>query len=496
MNCQILKCILVFCLVLPLSFSAAGRETVLDGVEYVEKELVREVPAVPPLCDELNLQGRKVDIGGCELYVETEGEGLPLVLLHGGPGSTHHDFHPSFSRAARWAKVIYYDQRGCGRSDYEPGDGYSLNQAVNDLDALRAALGFEKWVVLGHSYGGLLAQAYAVKHPDRLLGLVLVGSSTTGHDINTGRNRQYDFITKAEAARIQQVRNADLDPEVFIFNLHLNGDWKRQNFFRPTREDLARLARYGWKHDDRFRPQILPTLNSVFLDDKFDEWPVPTLIVEGKYDLTWGKEKAANFAECFPEADVLEICNAGHSSFEDAPEKFFGELEGFVTTAAAPPAGAITKWKQAVKEKARAAQSDPAYLLRTLGYGRKSNQKIAKAFSADWLDRFKDPGQCLRVGFALYDAARYDEALAAFKKMAELAAGDTTDLAIARIWQGHMLDLLGKRNDAIDAYQKVAAMNVSGNFRHDQFGIAYSPSAYAKMRIKEPFTRVENKYED
>ena len=73
--------------------------------------------------------------------------------------------------------MITYDQRGTGISDYVKGEGYSLPQAAADLDNLRLALGIKKWVVLGHSYGGLLAQYYATKYPENFAGLVLVGSS-------------------------------------------------------------------------------------------------------------------------------------------------------------------------------------------------------------------------------------------------------------------------------------------------------------------------------
>jgi hypothetical protein len=97
----------------------------------------------------MNIPKEKVSIGDCNLYCEQEGQGTPVVLLHGGPGATHHEFHPWFSQTKDFARVIYYDQRGCGLSDYRPGKGYSVNQAVEDLDRLRQALGIEQWVVLG-----------------------------------------------------------------------------------------------------------------------------------------------------------------------------------------------------------------------------------------------------------------------------------------------------------------------------------------------------------
>jgi len=146
--------------------SNEGRETVLDRTVYIEDSLVTELPQVEKWCDRLSLKKNLVNVGDCELYVEEEGKGIPIVLLHGGPGSTHHNFHPYFSHAKKFARIIYYDQRGCGISDYERGDRYTIDQAVQDLESLRKYLNINQWIVLGHSYGGLLAQYYATQHPE------------------------------------------------------------------------------------------------------------------------------------------------------------------------------------------------------------------------------------------------------------------------------------------------------------------------------------------
>lgn len=75
------------------------RETVLDRKVHIEKDLILDVPRVSRWCDRLDLKKSRVNVGNCELYVEEEGKGLPVVLIHGGPGATHHYFHPNLSRA-------------------------------------------------------------------------------------------------------------------------------------------------------------------------------------------------------------------------------------------------------------------------------------------------------------------------------------------------------------------------------------------------------------
>lgn len=161
----------------PKSALDESSETIFDRIVHIEPELHTELPEVFRWCDRLDLIKRHINVGDCELYVEEEGKGVPLVLINGGPGGTHHYFHPWFSRAKEYARVIYYDQRGCGLSDYEPGEnGYSVRQAVDDLEALREALNIEKWVLLGYSYGGFLAQYYTIHYPENVSGLVPHGS--------------------------------------------------------------------------------------------------------------------------------------------------------------------------------------------------------------------------------------------------------------------------------------------------------------------------------
>ena len=109
------------------------------------------------------------------------------------------------ARAAAFARIVYYDQRGCGISDYRPGKGYSVAQAVEDLENLRRTLKIEKWTVLGHSYGGYLAQRYAMAHPENVAGLIVL----TGEPGLPGKysgTRQYDYISPEERRKMQEIR--------------------------------------------------------------------------------------------------------------------------------------------------------------------------------------------------------------------------------------------------------------------------------------------------
>ncbi|HSP80578.1 MAG TPA: alpha/beta hydrolase, partial [Myxococcaceae bacterium] len=118
-------------------------------------------------------------LNGVRLYYRVAGqppeEKAPVLFLHGGPGYNSYSFSRLMgTRLERVRRMVYLDQRGCGRSE-RPWDGqYSLEVLVADLEALRQELGVERWVLLGHSFGGTLALEYAARHPQRVAGVVFV----------------------------------------------------------------------------------------------------------------------------------------------------------------------------------------------------------------------------------------------------------------------------------------------------------------------------------
>ncbi|HUT32902.1 MAG TPA: alpha/beta fold hydrolase [Planctomycetota bacterium] len=469
------------------------RETVLDRRVHTENKVL-EIPYAPPLCDTLKLEKRRVNVGDCELYCELEGQGPALVVIHGGPGATHHCFHPHFSQAARFAKVVYYDQRGCGASGYVKGQGYTVEQAVEDLDKLRAALGFDKWVVLGHSYGGIVAQCYVVEHPERVAGLLLVGAATDALHLSLQPTRQYDCLSDAERKRISDIHRAQgLTLAQRVYNAHLNGDWKRQSFYRPTNEELARGALYEWKHDEAFRRSICRQLSGeIDLRGAFENCPIPVLLLEGQWDLTWNTDKPRKLQACFPGSRLVMFERSGHSPFGDEPERFFRAVEEFM---AHPPKLDLARWKAHLAAWKASRENSPDRIVRTCGWGRKSSERLAARYAATWLNQL-DPGLLLKTGFALYDVKRYEDALAVFRKMLEKADEDKPSQAVAMIWQGHVLDLLNRREEAVQCYRRAATAG-QGAWSFDQYGLRIgSVAAYVEKRLQQPFARLENRGDD
>jgi len=322
------------------------RETVLNAKPHLEDSIIYKLPDVPRLCEALNAEKQYVDIGDCRLYCEIEGRGTPLVLIHGGPGGTHHYFHPWLSAASQNFSVIYYDQRGCGLSDYKPGAGYSFEQTVNDLEKLRKALSIDKWIVLGHSYGGAIAQFYTIKYPEAVSGMILVGAVPMLRNPEIDALKLTPFYSEMETERFGELMAMAIAGKLtlpqFYFNKDLNGGWKRQNFHKPERERMAQAALYDIVYD----PAYSSDFKLYDFKGAFDNCPIPTLICEGKYDSVWSEKKIPLLRENHPNARFKLFRESSHDIYSDEPELFTNTITKWAKTLKPVNAEQIAVWQK------------------------------------------------------------------------------------------------------------------------------------------------------
>jgi tetratricopeptide (TPR) repeat protein len=360
--------------------------------------------------------------------------------------------------------------------------------------------------VVGFSYGGFLAQYYTTHHPEYVAGLVLVGASP-GIRADVGRSRQQDFISAEEREKKQQIlaglrevaQSRDWSPAeiqtLMVYNNFLNGDWKRQHYYKPTPDQMAQIALYEWIQDDNFNSAVGQSMGGIDFTGAFDASPIPTLILEGEWDLTWGPEKKEALAGNHPNGKLVTFEKAGHSIFNEDPDGFFSTLHEFIQALAPPDEDALAAYQAGLvglrEGWATARSSRP----NTTDWGFAASQAIAESFGPDWAETFESPMEYLRLGFALYDMERYEEALRVFMVFQAWGEeeGEETLAGLASIWQGHMFDLLGRRREAIESYQRVADMDLDDTWSHGQYGMRYSLSPYARERLEAPFQRIENR---
>lgn len=274
----------------------------------------------------------------CDLYYEESGSGIPLIVVHGGPGLDQEYLKPQLLHLAANYRLIFYDQRGSGKSLKTPIDEkhIHIDQFVEDLEALRKSLGLEKFIIMGHSWGGLLAMQYASAHQDHLLGLILVNS------VSADYKGQKAFMDEFEV-RAKNIRN-DLEPLFTYENFKELNAAQISNLYQKAFsiyfydakkvEELnlncnVTSAQSGYK----IRKEMMKTsyLNpSINLFPKLKTLDIPTFILHGKQDIVpaWTAEE---IKEAIPHAEIVILDHCGHFSYIEKPSQFFTELNKFLS---------------------------------------------------------------------------------------------------------------------------------------------------------------------
>ena len=169
---------------------------------------------IPPVEEKpIHPLGKYVTVNGSKLWVEIEGEGEPLLLIAGGPES-HTCYHPHFSQLAEKYQVIYFDAYGRGKSDRaQSPEEYTFRRDMEEIEELRKGLGITQWHILGHSYGGLVAQAYALEYPNSVNKLILANTlfsaemwQANNDNYNHEIRNQYPEVWE----KVQEIRNRGL----------------------------------------------------------------------------------------------------------------------------------------------------------------------------------------------------------------------------------------------------------------------------------------------
>ncbi len=281
-----------------------------------------------------------LDLDGVNtMYYEQSGNphGLPVVFLHGGPGSGSSAVHRQFFDPAVY-RIVIFDQRGAGRST--PHGSLHDNTTphlIADMERLRELLGIEKWIVFGGSWGSTLALAYAEHHPARCLALVLRG-------IFLCRKSEIDwflyglrqifpepwrsfagYLPESERGNILEAYHRllnDPDPAVHMPACRAWSVYEGScSTLLPNPEvvasfgsdrvalGLARIEAHYFRHDI-FLPE------NFILDKLHRIRHIPAVIVQGRYDVVCPIVSADDLHEAWPEAEYHIVPDAGHSAFE------------------------------------------------------------------------------------------------------------------------------------------------------------------------------------
>jgi proline iminopeptidase len=281
----------------------------------------------------------KAGIRDTEIFFDIEGVGLAVdgahlrerpvaFIIHGGPGGDHSSFKPILSPLAERMQLVYFDHRGQGRSGRGDPARYTLDENVEDMEALRRHLGLGPVVSIGTSYGGMVAQAHAARYPAGVSHLILVVTAAHG-----------GFIAKAKAF----VAERGTAEQRRVCEPLWTGAFKDEAQLREFYAVMGPL--YSRRHDPaggslatRRTIYNVEALNRAFggFLKEFDLRPelpritAPTLVLAGRHDWICPPEFSEEIARLIPGAELRIFEESSHSIRADEPQAFMDTIKGFV----------------------------------------------------------------------------------------------------------------------------------------------------------------------
>lgn len=323
-------CMRIRCLAIALAFAAT---------------IAAAQPAPSPIYP---VQEGFVDANGVLIYYTEFGKGEPLVVLHGGPGADHTYFLPWLLPLARTHRLIFIDERGSGRSErVEDVHQYTVEADVEDIEAVRVALHLGKIDLLGHSCGGVLAQAYALKYQQNLRHLILNSTFASTREMNEVLAREKAQMPPEKLARLNELEKAGLFGKgalwehgrypaeyatlawgdgyfPFLYGARPDSAYDPSTGNAPTNWELYREM---WGSDGEFI--IDGNLKSVEYLDRLPTIHVPTLILVGDHDECdpiMSKEMHQKIAS----SQLVILPNSGHMNFVDQPSLWHKAVGDFL----------------------------------------------------------------------------------------------------------------------------------------------------------------------
>ncbi|NEP03196.1 MAG: alpha/beta fold hydrolase [Symploca sp. SIO2E9] len=281
----------------------------------------------------------RAKIRDTEIYFDVEGSSLVVegnsirekpvaFIIHGGPGADHTSYKPTFSALSSKMQLVYFDHRGQGRSARGPKETYTLDNNVEDMEALRQYLGLDKIVVIGTSYGGMVALYYAVRYPQNVSHLIAIATAASSRFMQRGKE-----ILAQRGTEQQQAMASRL----------WEGNFENEQQLREYFEVMGPM--YSLTYDPEsnskawekliFSPDAINVAFRGFLRtydilDKLHKITAPTLVIGGRHDWICAPEFSEEIAQAIPNADLRIFENSGHLIRADEPEALLDAIAGFL----------------------------------------------------------------------------------------------------------------------------------------------------------------------
>jgi proline iminopeptidase len=264
------------------------------------------------------------ELNGTTLWYDVVGTGPLGLVLHGGLGLDHTLYQATLTPLEQRLRLAYVDHRGNGRSGRPPLETITIEQLADDAALLVRHLGDERVVVIGHSYGGFVAQELALRHPELTTALILV--DTTPGQLGATEDRDDEqgpppppavaaLMTTLPSTNEEMVEGVR---QLMPHYLHRRDPSELDSILDATVFDAAAMARgfevlAGWSSVDRLSSIVAPTLVLAGRHDVFTSWP-----------------QARRIASRLPGAELVIFEDSGHMPWLDEPDRFFEVVDGWL----------------------------------------------------------------------------------------------------------------------------------------------------------------------
>ena len=273
------------------------------------------------------------------IFYKTIGEGTPCIVLAGGPGCSHEYLFEPLEALSKHVQLVFIDQRGTGKTDRANPKTYTLSHNVEDIENVRKALGYDKIILCGHSYGGSLALEYANKYQHNLLKLLLLNCEPSAKDINNHLLKMRLSTPKATQAIYDKYeqeglyKNGNQLPPEYQEALDIAYEpifigIKAPGFLQKIFDDLSlEVYKTMWSSESEFK--ITGTIKDFNAYKYLSDIQTPTKLIIGANDMV-EMDVAKNMISKMPNAQLSIYENSRHFPFMEEPERFLTEVTDFL----------------------------------------------------------------------------------------------------------------------------------------------------------------------
>lgn len=265
------------------------------------------------------------------IHLAAYGEGQAILIINGGPGMNSEGFKSLAKILGISNKAIIYDQRGTGQSNIAKTDSntITMDSMAHDIEAIRKYLNLDNWIVLGHSFGGMLASYYASKYPERIKGLILSSSGGINMDLFS-RLSITSRLTNSERDSLNfwNARIAKGDTTYFA-------RLQRGKFLAPAylfdKSHVPTVAERLTQGNTTVNQLVYQNMRKIGFDcsEGLKKIKVPVLIIQGKEDLI-DEETAEAALKIFQNSTLVILENCGHYGWLDQPQLYFKSIDEYL----------------------------------------------------------------------------------------------------------------------------------------------------------------------